>query len=171
MPEAAKQPGPAEVTLGSLDYSDLSPVLEIERLSFRAPWSLGTFALELAKPSSVLIAARTSAAGDGPRPVPDGGSLLVGYLICSPYAEIWHLMNVAVAPAHRRRGIARRMIGELIDRLGERTPITLEVRKSNSAAIAMYESLGFAAAGTRPGYYPDNKESALLMWLNPPAGI
>lgn len=157
MPETAR-PGPAEVALGPLRYSDLSPVLEIERQSFRAPWSLGTFALELAKPSSVRIAARAE-------------GQLVGYLVCSPYAEIWHLMNIAVAPEYRRRGIARRMIARLIDRLGAGTPITLEVRKSNDAAIAMYQSLGFAAAGTRPAYYPDNKESALLMWLNPPPGV
>lgn len=147
----------AGVELGALRYGDLPAVLEIERDSFQAPWSLGMFATELAKPSTIRIAARS-------------GDELIGYLICSRYADAWHLMNVAIAPAWRRRGVATRMVRELIGRLEARARVTLEVRESNRGAIRMYEALGFRAVGVRPGYYPDNGESAVLMWLNPPRG-
>jgi ribosomal-protein-alanine N-acetyltransferase len=147
----------AAVELGSLRYGDLPAVLEIERASFQAPWSLGMFATELAKPSTIRIAARS-------------GGQLVGYLICSRYADAWHLMNVAVVPTWRRCGVGTRLVRELIGRLEAPARVTLEVRESNRGAIRMYESLGFRAAGRRPGYYPDNGESAVLMWLNPPRG-
>jgi ribosomal-protein-alanine N-acetyltransferase len=127
------------------------------------------FAMELAKPSTIRIAARMKAAGDRLKPVP-GESRLVGYLICSQYADVWHLMNVAVGPGFRRRGIGSGMVRDLVGGLGRGARVTLEVRESNRGAIAMYESLGFRAAGTRPGYYPDNGESAVIMWLNPPRG-
>lgn len=147
----------ADLELGPLRYGDLPAVLEIERASFQAPWSLGMFATELAKASTIRMAARS-------------GDDLIGYLICSRYADAWHLMNVAVAPAWRRRGIGAQMVRELIGRLGAGARVTLEVRESNRVAIRMYEGLGFRAAGLRPGYYPDNGESAVLMWLNPPRG-
>lgn len=145
------------VTLDQLVQADLPDVLEIEHESFSSPWSLGTFALELAKPATIALAARSA-------------NRLIGYLVCSRYADVWHLMNVAVAPGFRRRGIATRMVTELIERLGTKPRITLEVRESNREALAMYEQLGFRAAGRRPGYYPDNGEAAVLMWLNPPRG-
>lgn len=149
--------GREAVALDALVRSDLDVVLEIERVSFSSPWSLGTFALELAKPETIAIAARS----------PSG---LAGYLICTRYADAWHLMNVAVEPGHRRRGIGSMLVCELIRRLGERARITLEVRESNRGALEMYERLGFRAAGRRPAYYPDNGEAAVLMWLNPPRG-
>lgn len=166
MAEAVKR-DPSEVILGSLRYSELPHVLAIERESFPSPWSLGMFAMELAKPSTIRIAARTRQAEARPKPVA-GEPKLVGYLICSRYAEVWHLMNVAVAPSFRRRGIATGMVRELLGRLERDPRVTLEVRESNAGAIAMYEFLGFRAAGTRPGYYPDNGEAAVIMWLNPP---
>jgi ribosomal-protein-alanine N-acetyltransferase len=147
----------AAFELGPLRYGDLPAVQEIERAAFPAPWSLGMFATELAKPSSIRIAAR-------------GGGELIGYLICSRYADVWHLMNVAVAPSWRRRGVGTSLVRELIGRLEPRARVTLEVRESNRGAISMYEALGFRAAGLRPGYYPDNGEPAVLMWLNPPRG-
>ena len=145
------------VAIEPLRYADLSAVLEIERASFSAPWSLGTFALELAKPSAVRLAARS-------------GGALAGYLICSPYADVWHLMNIAVDKRFRRRGVASALVKAMIDRIGADARITLEVRESNRAAIEMYDRLGFRSAGRRPGYYPDNGEAAVLMWLNPPVG-
>jgi len=135
-----------------LAYADLPRVLAIERRSFRAPWSLAMFVLELSKPSGVCLAARS----------PDG---LAGYLVCSRYADVWHVMNVAVDPDRRRRGIADRMIDTLLDAAGRDARYTLEVRISNHAAIAMYERIGFRRAGRRRGYYHDNGEDALIMWL------
>ncbi len=142
-----------DVEVRRLAYSDLPAVISIERRSFPAPWSLAMFVLELSKPSGVCLAAVAN------------GELL-GYLVCSRYDRVWHLMNVAVAPDRRRRGVARRLISQLIEEGGAKLPFTLEVRVSNGEAIAMYESLGFRSAGVRPRYYQDNGEDALIMWLD-----
>jgi [ribosomal protein S18]-alanine N-acetyltransferase len=141
------------IELRRLAYSDLPAVISIERRSFPAPWSLAMFVLELSKPSGICLAA-----------VEDDE--VRGYLICSRYDRVWHLMNVAVAPERRRRGIARRLISRLIEEGAGRLPFTLEVRVSNREAIAMYESIGFRSAGVRPRYYQDNGEDALIMWLD-----
>jgi [ribosomal protein S18]-alanine N-acetyltransferase len=141
------------VEVRQLTYSDLPAVLSVERRSFPTPWSLAMFVLELSKPSGICLAA-------------SAGDELIGYLVCSRYDQVWHLMNVAVAPERRRVGIARRLIGQLLEEAGRELPFTLEVRVSNQAAIAMYERLGFRSAGVRPRYYQDNGEDALIMWLD-----
>lgn len=131
---------------------DVPAALEIERVSFPTPWSQAMFVLELSKASSICLAAT-------------GDDELIGYLVAARYAQVWHVMNVSVAPDHRRRGVARALMTEIF-RLTDsaRTHFTLEVRVSNDAAIEMYELCGFRAAGIRPGYYTDNREDALIMW-------
>ena len=136
-----------------LAYSDLPAVISIERRSFPAPWSLAMFVLELPKPSGICLAATEA-------------DELLGYLVCSRYDRVWHLMNVAVAPDRRRRGVASRLISRLLAEGGGALPFTLEVRVSNREAIAMYARLGFRSAGVRPRYYQDNGEDALIMWLD-----
>jgi ribosomal-protein-alanine N-acetyltransferase len=136
-----------------LAYSDLPAVIAIERRSFPTPWSLAMFVLELSKPSGICLAATA------------GGELL-GYIVCSRYDQVWHLMNIAVTPERRRSGIAGQLLRRLVaDARGE-LPFTLEVRVSNQGAIAMYERFGFRSAGVRPRYYHDNGEDALIMWLD-----
>ncbi len=83
----------------------------------------------------------------------------------------WHVMNVAIAPEHRRRGIASTLLGRLFEQTDEddRRGYTLEVRVSNVGAIALYERLGFESRGVRRGYYTDNREDALIMWKDPVA--
>ena len=135
-----------------LTYSDLPQVIAIERRAFPTPWSLSMFVLELSKPSGICLVA-----------VSDGR--VVGYLICSRYDTVWHLMNVAVDPDLRRRGIASALMEHLFDAADRpHEQYTLEVRESNAAAIAMYEAFGFRGAGHRRGYYHDNREDALIMW-------
>jgi [ribosomal protein S18]-alanine N-acetyltransferase len=143
-----------------LTLSDLDEVELIERQSYPTPWSRSMFAGELAKPSSASLGAYDP---DGP------GGPLVGYLIISRYVDAWHVMNIAVAEAYRRHGIAKRLLEELFVRTEQdpRRGYTLEVRVSNTAAIALYESLGFYATGVRRGYYTDNREDALIMWKDP----
>jgi ribosomal-protein-alanine N-acetyltransferase len=143
----------AEPAVRRLAYSDLPAVISIERRSFPAPWSLAMFVLELSKPSGICLAATRE-------------DELAGYLICSRYDRVWHLMNVAVAPERRRQGVATQLTGQLLEEGGGRLPFTLEVRVSNREAIAMYERLGFRSAGVRPRYYQDNGEDALIMWLD-----
>jgi [ribosomal protein S18]-alanine N-acetyltransferase len=139
------------VSIRSLAYSDLPHVISIERRSFPTPWSLAMFVLELSKPSGVCLAAT------------EGGQLL-GYLVCSKYDRVWHLMNIAVDPVSRRRGLASRLLDAMFERAGHDGSYTLEVRTSNAPAIALYERYGFRAAGTRPRYYQDTGEDAVIMW-------
>lgn len=146
------------IEIRRLAYGDLPGVLSIERRSFPAPWSLAMFVLELSKPGGVCLAAD---AGDG----------IAGYLVCSRYADVWHLMNVAVAPERRREGIAEGMVQTMLDTAGRDGRFTLEVRVSNHAAIAMYERIGFRRAGRRRRYYHDNGEDAMIMWLGDPGYI
>jgi [ribosomal protein S18]-alanine N-acetyltransferase len=140
------------VRVRRLAYSDLPAVIAVERRSFPTPWSLAMFVLELSKPSGICLAATA-------------GDELLGYLVCSRYDQVWHLMNVAVTPEHRRAGIASKLISQLFEEAGGALPFTLEVRVSNHQAIAMYERFGFHSAGIRPRYYHDNGEDALIMWL------
>jgi [ribosomal protein S18]-alanine N-acetyltransferase len=143
----------SEPLVRRLAYSDLPAAISIERRSFPTPWSLAMFVLELSKPSGICLAAT-------------GGGELLGYLVCSRYDRVWHLMNVAVAPERRRGGVATRLILRLLEEAGRELPFTLEVRVSNREAIAMYEGLGFRSSGVRPRYYQDNGEDALIMWLD-----
>ena len=146
-----------QVEIRRLTYSDLPQVIAIERQAFPTPWSLSMFVLELSKPSGICLAALL-----------DGE--LGGYLVCSRYDTVWHLMNVAVDPARRRQGIASSLMDHLFDTADRpHEQYTLEVRESNDAAIALYERYGFRGAGHRRGYYHDNREDALIMWRTAPA--
>ncbi len=146
------------VELRKLELHDLDAIERIERESYPTPWSRSMFASELAKPSSLSLGA-----------FEPGTDELVGYLIISRYVDAWHVMNVAVAPAHRRRGIARLLLDRLFEvtSTDERRGYTLEVRVSNEGAIKLYETLGFKPRGVRRGYYTDNREDALIMWRDP----
>jgi ribosomal-protein-alanine N-acetyltransferase len=149
---SARRAGEPPLEVRRLAYSDLPKVMSIERRAFPAPWSLAMFVLELSKPSSVCLAA-------------DDDGELIGYIVCSRYHTVWHIMNIAVDQPFRRRGIATTLIEHLLeetDEDGDR--YTLEVRVSNREAIRMYESFGFRSAGVRRRYYHDNNEDALIMW-------
>jgi ribosomal-protein-alanine N-acetyltransferase len=146
-------------TIRLLGYGDLPQVIAVERRAFTTPWSLAMFVLELSKPSSICLAAVED---DGTR-----GGRLLGYTICSRYAEVWHVMNIAVDPPWRRRGIGSALLTALIERAGHGESYTLEVRPSNPGAITLYERFGFRSAGTRPRYYRDTGEDAVIMWRTP----
>jgi ribosomal-protein-alanine N-acetyltransferase len=141
-----------DLDIRRLTYADLPQVIAIERRAFPTPWSLAMFVLELSKPSGICLAALME-------------ERLVGYLVCSRYDTVWHLMNVAVDDRLRRQGIATTLLErlfELADKPSEQ--YTLEVRTSNEDAIRLYERFGFRTAGRRRAYYHDNREDALIMW-------
>jgi ribosomal-protein-alanine N-acetyltransferase len=144
---------PPAFSVRRLAYADLPQVIAIERRAFTTPWSLAMFVLELSKRTSICLGAVEG--DDGP---------LLGYLICARYDTIWHLMNVAVDPIHRRAGVGWGMLTEMVEQAGPEEPYTLEVRESNASAIRLYERLHFRTAGRRPRYYRDNGEDALIMW-------
>ena len=145
------------VELRRLEQRDLDTVEEIERASYPTPWSRSMFAAELRKPSAIALGAYL-----------EEGEL-VGYAFVSRYVDAWHVMNVAVSPAFRRRGIASTLLQRLFEVTASdpRRGYTLEVRVSNAEAIRLYERLGFESRGIRRGYYTDNREDALIMWREP----
>ena len=144
------------VDIRALTLSDLNDIEEIEHRSYDTPWSRSMFAGELAKPASLCLGAFE-------------GEQLGGYLIVSRYVDAWHIMNIAVSPDFRRRGVATALLERLFESTDDRSRrgYTLEVRVSNDGAIRLYERLGFTARGIRRGYYTDNREDALIMWREP----
>jgi ribosomal-protein-alanine N-acetyltransferase len=143
----------SELRIRRLELAHLNAIEAIERRSYPTPWSRSMFAGELAKAASICLGAFD-------------GEQLVGYMIISRYVDAWHVMNVAVDPDHRRRGVATLLLDRLFEstRDGTRRGYTLEVRVSNEGAIKLYEAAGFRARGVRRGYYTDNREDALIMW-------
>src|SRR5207244_7835296 len=151
-----------KVDFRRLELRDLNSIETIERDSYPTPWSRSMFAGELAKPSSISLGAFE----------PDSRELL-GFLIISRYVDAWHVMNLAVAPEHRRKRIATSLLERLFElTAGEgRRGYTLEVRISNDVAIRLYEQAGFKARGIRRGYYTDKREEGLSTWRDTgPAG-
>jgi [ribosomal protein S18]-alanine N-acetyltransferase len=162
-------PPAAAIQVRRLTFADLPEVVAIERRAFTSPWSLAMFVLELSKPSGICLAAEVAegmpkAPGDEPA---GRGRELAGYLICSRYDTVWHIMNVAVDPDLRRRRIATTLLETLIARVERDAQLTLEVRRSNAGAIELYEGFGFRSAGVRRRYYQDNGEDAIIMWRTP----
>jgi ribosomal-protein-alanine N-acetyltransferase len=138
--------------------ADVSAICAIETLSFPTPWSRWSFLSELGHRNSHLLVA-------GP-PYPRPWQTWA-YLIFWVVLEEMHILNLAVHPAHRREGIARRLLSEGLAQaraLGAELA-WLEVRPSNAPALSLYESFGFKEVGRRPHYYDDTQEDALLLTL------
>ena len=141
------------LAIQALRLDDVSAIEEIEQRSMPAPWSRMMFVSEIVKSTSICLGAFVDDA-------------LVAYVVVSRYVDAWHVMNLVVAPEHRRLGIATRLLAALFDQASgdDRRGYTLEVRVSNESAIRLYEQLGFRSRGVRRGYYTDNREDALIMW-------
>ena len=136
--------------------ADVKAIWAIEKMSFPSPWSRWAFLKELGNPLSHSLVAGPSS----PQPWKPWG-----YIIFWIVAEEMHILNLAVHPQHRRRGIARRLLAGALRQarsLGAQEA-WLEVRPSNTPARALYESFGFAEVGRRPHYYSDTQEDALLL--------
>jgi [ribosomal protein S18]-alanine N-acetyltransferase len=141
------------LTLGPMTLDDLDEVLGIERASFQTPWSRGAFRYELTEnrvARSVVVRI---------------GRQLTGYLCLWEIGHEIHVTNLAVHPSFRRRGIARVLLGSILEeaRRSGVELVFLEVRPTNVEALTLYESLGFRVIGRRKGYYFDTGEDALVM--------
>ena len=138
--------------LEKMTLSHVSQVAQLEQICFSDPWSEKSVASELDNPLSLWIVATD-------------GETVAGYVGSQTVMDETDMMNVAVHPDYRRKGIARTMILGLIESLREKGShcLTLEVRASNEAAIALYQSLGFSLAGRRPKYYRNPREDALIL--------
>lgn len=139
--------------------SHVPQIAALEAETFSAPWDEASIRGELENPLALWLVAE-GASQDGAE---DAGVL--GYVGSQSCFEDADILNVCVAPAARRRGIAEALMRELEARLIPKgvEQITLEVRASNEAAIRLYEKLGYAQVGVRKGYYEKPREDALIM--------
>ena len=127
-------------------------IAELEKLCFSDPWSEKSVASELTNPLSLWLVA-----------VED--DRVTGYVGSQSVMGESDMMNVAVHPDFRRKGVAELLVRELVAALGKNDNhcLTLEVRASNVPAISLYEKLGFAQIGLRKNYYRNPKEDALIL--------
>ncbi|HEX7336254.1 MAG TPA: ribosomal protein S18-alanine N-acetyltransferase [Gemmatimonadales bacterium] len=134
--------------------ADAGPLVAIERRCFSDPWSERSFREALDSPWSFGLVAHA-----GPR--------IAGYLIGREVAGTGEVLNLAVAPDFRRRGVARALLRAGLALLRKRRvdEVFLEVRESNVSAQALYLSSGFRPVGQRAAYYRNPKEDALVLWL------
>lgn len=144
----------ADVIIRQAEPADAADIFEIERICFPDPWSMDSIVFELEEnPRAFYVVAEHSGRVAG-------------------YAGLWwiedegHITNVAVMPGYRNRKIGEGIIRTLIEHTSSQgiRHYTLEVRRSNEAAIGLYGKFGFAVEGVRKGYYKFEKEDALIMW-------
>jgi ribosomal-protein-alanine N-acetyltransferase len=143
----------APVTVRPAAPSDLDFVCDIECRSFSGPWSRETLREEMVDN------------GRSHMWVAESGERITGFMIYWTVADEIHLLNLAVHPDWRRRGVAAAMLHRLmaVARDGGFGEVLLEVRVSNKAAQVLYRKFGFAPLGIRPRYYTDNGEDAVVM--------
>jgi ribosomal-protein-alanine N-acetyltransferase len=134
-----------------MEASDLPSAMEIDALSLPRPWSAAIWRGELSSPYGLYLV------------IEDRGEVFGQIGVRHVLGEL-HITTIAVKPEYRRRGHARALIGAVLAAYPNASHVHLEVRPTNVAAIAFYESLGFRETGRRPRYYGD--EDAVLMTLN-----
>lgn len=144
----------ANIRISPLEERHLPRVLEIEVSSQSCPWSEESFRNEIKTDHGIFIVA-------------EEGTEIVGFAGVWVVVDEAHIITVAVDEDHRRKGVANKLITELLLRAQSvgATCSTLEVRAGNEPAKKLYESIGFKPAGIRKRYYPDNKEDAVIMWM------
>lgn len=141
-----------EIELVLMTEAHVAAVAALEQVCFSDPWSEQSVRSELNNPLSLWLTALD-------------GDTVAGYVGSQTVLDEADIMNVAVAPEYRRRGIARQLLDRLRDLLAAQgvRSLTLEVRASNEPAIALYESLGYVQVGRRPNYYFKPREDALIL--------
>ena len=139
------------MTIERMKEGHVAAVAELEKLCFADPWSEKSIASELNNPLALWLVA-----------VEDGS--LCGYIGSQSVMGESDMMNVAVHPDHRRKGVGEMLVLALCEELSkENASLALEVRASNAPAIALYEKLGFDQVGLRKNYYRNPKEDALIL--------
>jgi len=147
------------VMIEEMTIHDMEQIMAIEKVSFPTPWSENMFRKELKVSMSRNFVARIES---------ERGKEIIGYINYWIYAGESHLNNIAVRRAYRRRGIASKLMAEMIRKSLKEGAAwgTLEVRRTNGAAIRLYERYGYILKGVRPNYYDDTKEDGLIMWCD-----
>jgi len=139
-----------------MKIEDIDEVMEVEHSSFTVPWTKESFYYELEKNhfAHYLVVVVNEK--------------IAGYCGCWIILDEAHVTNIAVLPQYRGRGFGESLLSKMMDiarKLGTKK-MTLEVRVSNMPAQSLYKKLGFQKGGIRKGYYTDNQEDALIMWVN-----
>ena len=137
-----------------MQAADVLAVYRLEEEIFPDPWSADSFLRVLESENDIYLVAVEE-------------NEILGYCGLWGVIDEGQITNVAVAEKHRRRGIAKKLLCELMKEAVERrfTEFTLEVRVSNAPAIALYHQLGFREEGIRKDFYEKPREDALIMWL------
>lgn len=140
-----------------MSYEDIQQVHEIERLSFTAPWSIDSFIYELNNRMTILLVAEFN-------------GQIIGYICLRTIIDVTEILNIAVHPKFRRRGVGagllKRALDELMSEHQDSKTVRLEVRESNTPAIALYKRFGFEVIGRRRDYYHSPREDAILMGMD-----
>jgi len=181
----------SEIRIRVATAEDIDAMAELDATCFSAPWSRASFEAELttnqlawylvaeelvpkcgepiveSKKSTCEIVEDQQNQISSPEPDDDRVGILVGYAGLWAIEDEGHITNVAVHPDYRRMRLGSILVELLIAQTREEglKRFTLEVRVSNQAAISLYEKFGFVSAGLRKGYYEDNNEDAMIMWL------
>lgn len=141
------------MTIESMTVDDIAQVAEIERQIFSIPWSEKAFRNSMESDNTIYIVAKEN-------------NNVAGYAGMYLSFEEGNITNVAVNPLSRRKGIGEKIVRDILNRAYEKgvRDVFLEVRETNSVAIALYEKIGFKEEGIRKNFYDKPRENALIMW-------
>ena len=141
------------MTIESMTVDDIAQVAEIERQIFSIPWSEKAFRDSMESDNTIYIVAKEN-------------DNVAGYAGLYLSFEEGNITNVAVNPLSRRKGIGEKIVRDILNRAYEKgvRDVFLEVRETNSVAIALYEKIGFKEEGIRKNFYDKPRENALIMW-------
>lgn len=142
------------VIIRDMWWSDIPRILKIERMSFSTPWTEMAFLNEIYNPTSINKVAVYE-------------NEIVAYICANSVIDEGHILNIAVYPDMRRRGIAVALLKNVVEELKKKSckSLYLEVRASNISAIRFYENYGFVSVGIRKNYYTSPREDAVVMML------
>ena len=140
------------MTIEKMNAGQVAQIADLEKICFSDPWSENSIAFELENKLAHWLVAQE-------------GEMVAGYIGSQTVMGETDMMNVAVHPDFRRRGIAEALVKRLVEDLKamESHCLTLEVRETNAPAIALYEKLGFSQIGRRKNYYRNPREDALIL--------
>lgn len=140
------------MVIRKMTLQDAPAVAQLEIACFSDPWSEKSIASEVDNPLSYWLVA-------------DDNGTIAGYVGSQSVLDAADMMNLAVAPAYRRKGVGQNLVNALVEHLQDKQVIALllEVRVSNEPAIALYEKMGFKQVGRRPKYYHNPRENALIL--------
>lgn len=140
------------MVIRKMTLQDAPAIAQLEIACFSDPWSEKSIASEVENPLSYWLVA-------------DDNGTIAGYVGSQSVLDAADMMNLAVAPAYRRKGVAQALVNALVEHLQSKQVIALllEVRVSNEPAIALYGKMGFEQVGRRPRYYHNPREDALIL--------